>query len=247
MRPNQAGRAGQARPYNSLPTSISPMFHIEDVLQLKETEKVKLFVRRHPMTLLPSLLTATLLIVTPFFFIFPLFSFRMPGVAVFLSSVLIGIVIALRAFLLWDSDALIVTTDRLVKVDQKGVFSRFVTELAMDSISDVAWKRQGVVDTLFSVGSLSVNSPAVSKTIEMKRMSHPQRLHETINDLRRAITQNKPQTKVENETRERIQWLMAEMEKLPKETLEKVERMLRDTSSQQAEPSGLVVQKKIIE
>jgi hypothetical protein len=166
---------------------------------------------------------------------------------VFLASVLIGIIIALRAFLLWDSDVLIVTSNRLVKVDQKGVFSRFVTELAMGSITDVAWKRHGVVDTLFSVGSLSVNSPAVSKTIEMMRMSHPERLHETINDLRRMVTPNKPEIKVENENRERIHGLMAEMEKLPAETLEKVERIVHGLSSEQAGQSGLVVQKKLIE
>ncbi len=223
------------------------MFHIEDVLQLKESEKVKLFVRRHPMTLLSGLFVATVLIVIPFFFIFPLFSFRMPGVAVFLASVLLGIIVALRAFLLWDSDVLIVTSDRLVKVDQKGVFSRFVTELAMGSISDVAWKKHGVVDTLFSVGSLSVNSPAVSKTIEITRMSHPDRLHGLINDLRRALSPNKSDTQIGNENRERIHGLMAEMEKLPAETLEQIEKVVHGGSTERAESPGLVVQKKLIE
>jgi hypothetical protein len=166
---------------------------------------------------------------------------------VFLASVLIGIIIALRAFLLWDSDVLIVTSNRLVKVDQKGVFSRFVTELSMGSIMDVSWKRHGVVDTLFSVGSLSVNSPAISKTIEMMRMSHPERLHGTINDLRRAVSPNKQETQSGNENRDRIHGLMAEMEKLPAETLEKIEKVVRSGSSEQTESSGLVVQKKLIE
>lgn len=91
------------------------MFRLEDVLQLKDTEDVKLVVRRHPVSLVPGLGSALLLIVIPFFFLFPLFAWGIPGVGAFMASVVIGIVVAIRTVLVWNADVLIITTLRLVR------------------------------------------------------------------------------------------------------------------------------------
>lgn len=221
------------------------MFHVDDVLQLNENEKIGLIARRHPITLVPGLLTSMALIVIPFFFIFPLFRFGMPGVGVFLISVLTGIVAALRSFLLWDSNVLIVTNRRIVDVDQKGVFSRFVTEAALDSVSDVAWKRHGVLETLLSIGSVSIKCSSLSRTLEIVRTSHPEKLHETINELRSAST-SKIAERV-SESGELLRKLKADLEKASPETIEKVERALRGADSEPPKTTSLVVQKKEIE
>ncbi len=79
------------------------MFHIEDVLQLKDDEQVKAIVRRHVVMLVPRLFLALLLIVIPFFLLFPLFSWGLPGAIGFFVVILIGVVIAIRTLLLWDA------------------------------------------------------------------------------------------------------------------------------------------------
>ncbi|MBI4138584.1 hypothetical protein HY479_00345 [Candidatus Uhrbacteria bacterium] len=218
------------------------MFHIEDVLQLKEREDVKLLVRRHPVTLVPGLGFAMLLIVIPFFFLFPLFSFGLPGMGVFLVSVLAGIVVTVRTFILWDSDVLIITTLRLVDVDQKGVFSRFVTEVSFLSVKDVSWKRHGFVDTACGVGTLTVSRSGESKPLEITRVSHPERVQETINDARHATVKHPDPP---SDRQERLRKLMADLETLPTDALERIERLARGESHEP--PTGLVVQKKTIE
>jgi hypothetical protein len=219
------------------------MFHLEDVLQLKDTEDVKLVARRHPMTLVPGLFIAMMCIVIPFFFLFPLFAFGMPGIAAFVVVVISGIVVAFRSFFLWDSDVLIVTTLRLIDVDQRGFFSRFVTEATLVSISDVAWRRHGITDTLFKIGTLTIQSSGNAKSLELKRVAHPERIHELLNDLRNSTSPKRVDLPVE--TRERFRKLLSDIEKLSPEAIDKVEQLVRSEGREEA--VGLFLQKKDIE
>jgi len=50
------------------------MFRLESVIQLKDEEQIRAIARRHIITLIGPLALAMVLIVVPFFFLFPLFS-----------------------------------------------------------------------------------------------------------------------------------------------------------------------------
>lgn len=211
------------------------MFHIEDVLQLKDTEDIKLLARRHSVTMFPGLLLALALIVIPFFFLFPLFSWGWPGLSLFVISALAGILISMRTVLIWDADVLIVSTLRLIDVDQKGVFSRFVTEIPLSAVRDVVWRRKGIVDTVFNVGSLDIQAADVAQKMIISRVGKPESIHELINDLRHA-TQPK-RADVPPEKRERVRRLAALLEALPDDVLDRVENAIK------AEDRGAAVEK----
>lgn len=217
------------------------MFHVEDVLQLKDGEKMKTIVRRHPVTFVPGLGAALLLIVLPFFFLFPLFSWGAIGFAVFILAVVGGIIWAIRTLLLWDADVLIVSTLRLVDVDQKGIFSRFVTEVPFASIQDASWQRHGMIDTLFRVGTLSIQTGATT-TMTVRRVAHPELLHELINDLRHATT---PQKKnVTPEQRERLRSLTELLERLSPQALNRIEDTIRKVGREEAVSAFLTEDEK---
>lgn len=160
------------------------MFRIEDVLLLKDDERVKTLARRHIVTLLPRLFLALLLIVLPFFFLFPLFALGPLGVALFIVLFGCGAVLAVRSLLLWDADVLIITNHRVVDVDQRGVFTRMVSEAPLGSIQDVSWMAKGFLESLFRMGTLRIQLASGTSTIEAKRISHPKALHELISNLR---------------------------------------------------------------
>lgn len=164
------------------------MFKLEDVLQMKDGEDVKEIIRRHWLTLVPGLLLAFFLIVVPFFLLFPLFSWGVWGASLFVIAVIVGIVIAIRTFLLWDADVLVVTTLRLVDVDQRGIFTRIVSEAPLSSIQDVSWSRKGFLETLFRIGSVRVQTAGTQAAIEAQRISSPERVNDAINDLRNMTT-----------------------------------------------------------
>ncbi len=160
------------------------MFKLEDVLQLKADERVLMLKRRHITSLLPSLLLSLVLIVIPFFLLFTLFAWGLLGVVLFFAAVLLGLILAIRTLLLWDSNVFLLTNIRLIYVDQRGVFTRLVSEMAMASIQDVAWAKSGLIEALFRVGSVTVRTSSNATALTIKRISQPQAVHELINDLR---------------------------------------------------------------
>lgn len=160
------------------------MFRIEDVLLLKDDESVKTLARRHIVTLLPRLFLALIFLVLPFFFLFPLFSLGPLGVVLFIVLFGCGAVLAVRSMLLWDSDVLIITNRRVVDVDQRGVFTRMVSEAPLGSIQDVSWMAKGFLESLFHMGTLRIQLASGTSTIEARSISHPKALHELISELR---------------------------------------------------------------
>jgi hypothetical protein len=156
---------------------------LEDVIQLKDDEQVKAIARRHGITLVPWLVLALVLIVTPFFFLFPLFGSGPAGIVVFLATVIAGIIVAFRSFMMWDGDLLIVTNQRIVDVDQQGVFARTVNEITYGNIQDLAWSKGSVLDYVLRIGTVRMRSDSGSLTIEAKHVAHPQMLQNLINDL----------------------------------------------------------------
>ncbi|MBD3281131.1 PH domain-containing protein [Candidatus Uhrbacteria bacterium] len=160
------------------------MFRIESIIQLKEEENIEAQVRRHLASLIPALFISMLFIVVPFFFLFPLFSYGLAGVIIFGASVMIGIIWVIRALYLWNADVLVVTNMRIVDVDQRGLLSRQVSEASYDVIQDVSWKREGFWQTIFRMGSVSVQTAGTAAKIEANQVPHPAKLHEIINDER---------------------------------------------------------------
>lgn len=202
------------------------MFHLEDVLQLKDEEDVKLFVRRHPFTMLGHLGLSLLFIVIPFFFLFPLFGYGTPGIIVFLISVMIGIGLAMRTLIMWDADVFLLTTRRVINVDQRGVWSRFVTEAALSEIQDVRWERKGLLHTMSDYGSVAIQASGLGEVMLVRDIPHPQQVHELMNDIRHTTTPKR--THLSPEQHERIRKLMQVLEELPPEALEKVEGFAKE-------------------
>lgn len=213
------------------------MFHLDDVLQLKEGENVIRLIRRHPITLVPSLSLAILLIVLPFFLLFPLFGLGILGVIMFGAAVLIGIGVAARAFLLWDSDVLVMTTHRLVDVDQKGLFTRNVTEAQHTNIQDVSWSKKGIWQTMLGIGSLNIQTAGASLNIEASQVAHPQQLAEYLNDIRHQTAPKK--TIVDPEKYEKLKTIQAMLQGFSLDELERIETILKARERQAASDAFL--------
>lgn len=223
--------------FSLLSANIFAMFQLEDVLQLKDAEDVKLVVRRHPVTLAPGLLLAALLIVVPFFFLFRLFGFGIIGVVIFGLSILVGAAIAVKTILLWNADVFIITTLRVVDVDQRGLFARFVTEAPLATIQDVSWNRHGIVDTLWKIGSLKVQTVGTSADILVRRVAHPERIHELLNDLRHTTVPAR--VDLPPDQRERLRKLMTLLEVLPPASIDRIEQAIKDEGKKDAVSSFL--------
>lgn len=202
------------------------MFHIEDVLLLKDGEQVKAFARRHAITLFPGLFLALLFIVLPFFLLFPLFSLGVPGLILFGITLLGGMLLTIRTLLLWDSDVLLITNYRVVDVDQRGFFSRIVSEAPLSTIQDVSWEKKGLLETVFRMGNVKIQTASTGVTICANQISHPHELHELINDLRHRMGLNVQEGSLPSSP-DRLKRIASLLEKYSPEELARVESVLK--------------------
>lgn len=212
------------------------MFRLESVMQLKDEEQIRAMVRRHAITLIGPLLLAMLLIVIPFFFLFPLFSLGLAGIIVFGVMILVGAFLAFRTLFVWDNDVLIVTNFRVVDIDQRGLFSRHVSEANLNAVQDVSWKKQGFWQTLFRMGSVTVQTAGATATIQGDNLPRPEKIQNLINDVRQeSPSPTAPaQTPVEKDRRSRIRHIAAMLEEVKDEEVMEIENILEKKSKEKS-------------
>ncbi len=162
------------------------MLRLTDVIQPKPDEHVQAVFRRHRGLLLPPLLLATLLIAVPFFLLFSLTRQGAGGVIAFSLLLASGIVIALRALYAWDANALILTSKRLIRVTQNGLWNRVVQEVSLTSIHELVCESKGILETLFRVGTLRVRAAGAVGEITISRIPSPKRARAHIESLRQS-------------------------------------------------------------
>lgn len=159
------------------------MFRIRDVVQLQPDEQTLSLERRHLRTMAGALLLAVLLIVVPFFFLFPLVRAGGFGVAIFCLLLAVGAVFALRVFLIWDSHVIILTSQRIIQVEQTGIWRRHVREMPLHALEQVSIERRGPMDAMFRTGVLRLRANGHGMIV-FSGVSRPEILAEKIEKAR---------------------------------------------------------------
>ncbi len=162
------------------------MFSIRDVIQLQPNEKIELFVRRSVSAMFGQLVLAGALIALPFFFLFSLLRSGSIGAIVLCLFLAAGILVALRAFLIWDSQVLLLTNRRAVFVEQKSPWNRIVHEISLMDVQNVSFARTWM-DGIFGRGTIRFSSGGSISTLEVPNVPRPKPLVETITILKQDL------------------------------------------------------------
>lgn len=202
------------------------MLRLTDVIQPKPDEHVQAVFRRHRGLLLPPLLFATLLIAVPFFLLFSLTRQGAGGIIAFALLLAAGIVIALRALYAWDANALILTSKRLIRVTQNGLWNRVVQEVSLTSIHELVCESKGILETLFRVGTLRVRAAGAVNEIMIPRTPAPERARAHIESLRQAVSEGRAQAPSMEKPHDLRAEVHALVEKAQDSTLETVKALL---------------------
>ncbi|MFC1730791.1 PH domain-containing protein [candidate division KSB1 bacterium] len=101
---------------------------------------------------------------------------------IFLSS-LWTLIIWAKLFAIWTDyylDIWVVTSGRIVNVDQKGLFHREVSTLRMERIQDVTYEIDGIVATVLGFGDVHVQTAGEVKEFVIKGIKDPERVKKKI-------------------------------------------------------------------
>lgn len=147
---------------------------------LRDGEEVVAVVRRSPYAMLGRIAAVLLFLCAPFFFLVPLFRIETWGGWIFFIMLFIGCVIAIRSALLYAFNALVMTHERVVDLDQRGLFHRTVSDATYARIQDVSFTVKGVRQTLFHYGTLSIETAGSATRIVVPGIGHPEEVHDRI-------------------------------------------------------------------
>jgi len=106
-------------------------------------------------------------------------------------------------------DIWIVTSERILATEQKGLFNRVASELHLAAVQDVTSELRGMVGTFLDFGDVQVQTAGEKERFQFDNVDHPEKVKETIIRL------------IEEDKKRHASTLiaaMAEGEKSPEET-----------------------------
>lgn len=155
----------------------------------KDGEKVIKVKRKHLATLVEPAIK-TLVFLVPATFI--LLKFNTPYLVVFSFIVFVlSLSYGLYKWVIWYGEIYIITSERVIGIFQKGIFSRKVAEIAFDRVNDVTFEVVGALSTAFGLGTVSIHSG--NNLLELRGVSNPRSLQTEIIDLVEKKSEDKKQ------------------------------------------------------
>ncbi len=166
------------------------MHHLSDVIKQKSYENIIYVLRRHPITFIPQILFFFILAIIPiilYFFIRNSLSDLLLGPISYPLLVLSASIYYLSIllffyteFIIFYLDIWIVTNDRIIDIEQQGLFSRSISELDLFRIQDVTSDTHGVLATVFKYGNVIVKTASNNINIVFKNVKNPDKVREDL-------------------------------------------------------------------
>jgi hypothetical protein len=80
-------------------------------------------------------------------------------------------------------DALIITDQRVVENEQRGFFSKTVTELLYRDILEISYSKEGMSSSLYNYGDIKIRTASENELV-FEKIPNPAEVVEVINRIR---------------------------------------------------------------
>jgi uncharacterized membrane protein YdbT with pleckstrin-like domain len=162
---------------------------------LKDDEQLIRVVRSFPLAYFWPIIIGIIFIVLPFFLIIPLFKLEILGMIIFGLLLLVGLILLIRSFILIYFNSFIITNQRVIDWDQRGLFDRVISEADYDKIQDISFRIKGMLGTMLSYGTIQIQTAGTAPVLELKFVRQPQKIQSLITDVKR----NSKITEIDND------------------------------------------------
>lgn len=188
---------------------------------LKEGEETVKIVRAHALSQMFKVAIIIILVLLPFFLLFPLFQRGFWGVIGFFILLIAAITFTTRTVIIWYYNAFMITNKRIIDFDQKGLFDKTVSVATYDKIQDISFKKKGVFSTLFNYGTIVIQTAGANANLEIRNVFEPEKIQDVIMEIQRDSLQEEKIGKEEMSATELIDILEQTKEKLGKERFDR--------------------------
>lgn len=156
-------------------------------------EKLEFSLRRHPIVFLGPIFGFLVLAAIPYVAKAVIFAdapidlahpFMDIGLKLFVSIYYLAIwIFFFSQFTDYYLDINIVTNDRIIDINQKGLFGRAVSELDLTRVQDVHSEIKGIIPTMLNYGSVEVQTAASEENFHFEQVPDPHKVRQRILEL----------------------------------------------------------------
>lgn len=136
------------------------------------------------MPFVPRISVGIFLMILPFFVFFPLMAFGPVGVVILAVLSVCGAYVVAVVAVVWRGTVCILTSQRVVFIEQRGLLNRVVCEASVRTIQDVAYRSYGIFGRLLHIGAVRVVFRGVVPDMLFPAVVHPENLTRLIHELR---------------------------------------------------------------
>ncbi|MCX6744357.1 MAG: PH domain-containing protein [Candidatus Parcubacteria bacterium] len=169
------------------------MYIEKSIPHRQKDEKLILFLRRHPIALAGRWAFLLILIIIPigvYYYLVANFSDILALAAPSAFLVLLGsiyylfvMLFFLNTFIDYFLDVWIVTDQRIINIEQRGLFNREIAEHDLDKIQDVSGIQKGFWQTFFSYGDVHVQTAGEIQRFVFRQVDNPFDVVRVLNNL----------------------------------------------------------------
>ena len=148
------------------------------MLHLSKDEKVLMVLRRHWVVILGKFLTGVLLLLAPAFLggAAAAFGINLQIVSPYLEffTVTYLMIIVALIFIFWMDyylDVWIITSERIIDIEQKSLFNREVSEFMLDKVQDITVEVPNMLATFLKYGNIFVQT-AGERSFKIRDVPH---------------------------------------------------------------------------
>ena len=151
-----------------------------------DEEEVILFLRQHPIVMLPWLILSVFMFTLPSIFsFFPPYA-ALPVTYQFVMSLIWYLFVfgfSLSKFMSWFFNIYIVTDERVVDVDFVNILFRKISIAKIDEIQDVNITASGAFETFFGYGNVFIQTAAEISEFDFLAIPKPDQVGKILNQL----------------------------------------------------------------
>ncbi|MFA5358912.1 MAG: hypothetical protein WC310_03785 [Patescibacteria group bacterium] len=149
-------------------------------IELASDESVQMIVRRYLLIYWWQILLVIIFLLLPFFLLYPLLQWDTWGPVIFSLLLAFSLYYLCRFYVKWYFGCLVVTSQRLIDFDQRGMFDRTVSPAPLDLIEDLGYQRRGFFQSILKYGTVHYSLPQGQARIIIFGIKNPQNICQKI-------------------------------------------------------------------
>lgn len=167
---------------------------LKEFIHQKSYERIAYRIRSHFITTVPAMILFIILLGIPPLFYWLATTRFMPNLflrpeLVLLITLTTGVyylsigIFYFTYFVNYFLNLLIITNDRLLVVEQEGLFSRTISEVDLYKIQDITSAVDGFFQSMFNFGNLQIQTAGAVEKFSINNIPHPESFRQKILDL----------------------------------------------------------------